>query len=221
MDRFRWYDIKFPLSFERFTAALVDFEYDESLGLGFSLKKVRKSSVVGVFVERKYSQFTVEDPFGVSKQESTINYVNIPFKLFKCDGGAVLEICNTARTLRRLVSCLSDVVGNDFSMTKVDIEVLELYKEIRDDARVIRVKVEKVVASSIQVSESAIATIELISQGDALAELNKIYSDKKFNLKKLLISARISGETEMCEIRYGGIVCCSTGFYDVVVSAIL
>jgi hypothetical protein len=113
--------------------------------------------------------------------------------------------------LKTFITFFSSIAGPQFTVAKIKYGVEDLFLRIVRDESVQRYVVDKVSASSIRLSKSTVAKIDLKSQSNAYDDLVSRYKQGAYRLDKVRSIVRLNGSSETFQLTLTGSVHCSDG----------
>ncbi|WP_242430020.1 hypothetical protein [Kluyvera intermedia] len=160
--------------------------FTEEKGRGFILNKVRSDQLNGKFVEKVIYEDKILSLYGEENIIERIEYKVTEF-LFNEDSYPIAVIVNPPRTLKPFANALVRNLGFGTSMEEIVIEPFRWVKEIMQEQLI---TIHQIDASQIQVSEYALAKMQITSSKDLLNYYHNELLPQKTRIDRL--SASIS-----------------------------
>jgi len=215
MNRTKWLKIEISSTHKKLVDSIRATRFDDQTGYGFDLSFRDGKNISAKFIEKIASVEVVTDPYGVSTRIETTRYSSIDFQLhaFSLDDitGYFMEINSPPRSLRTFISALSKCVS-DLTVSEVEIPVLEVFRLLRKSsmsARLTRIK-----ASQMKLTKESVATVDVISISNALADLKSFFPDSEMLIDKIRVERPFGAMPHAMEITRTGLISTDSDYAD-------
>lgn len=202
-----------PLS--GFVEALSDSSYDSFKGKGFELFEYDDQSLRARFIKKVvYKEFVV-DPYGGEEEIETVRFEECGFSIFSCnDEGFLLVVYNPPRTLKPLISSLSDIARSGFYVSSIEVDISKFLDDLKeadgyDVNSIDRLQVKKVV-----VNESSRADIVFTSAKNAFEDAEAFLGGKRFHVGKIRMQLHVGYNRGRLEVSSSASIGCSDKLFD-------
>lgn len=216
-NRQKWFNIKCNLTFDSLIKKLNSFPYKEDNQIGFDVLEIQPKMVFARYIECQNITEELHHPFGGIEMVSSIKYVIFQFETIPLNKHSFLiKIINPPISLKGFVKALSILFQDDFSISKVRIDVEDCFSSLIKSNSVGRYSVVKLLVSSIPFGEKTVAAISLKSTDNAYKEFKKRHTDNKYKLEKISMMLRLNAEWERIEISSSGLIVCTSSLNHLV-----
>ncbi|CAH3546916.1 MULTISPECIES: hypothetical protein [Serratia] len=200
MRKVKWIKIESPFPMSVMAEKLAKNPYTEERGKGFLLEKVRKNCLHGRFVEKILYEDNIPSLFGEDTLIERIEYKVTEFS-FDEDSYPIAVITNPPRTLRPFANALIKSLGLGVSLEEVIVEPFSWIEKIGEKHSV---SVNQIDVSQMQVSEYALAKMQISSTKDLRYYYEKELSEKKIRVDRASLSITMSGTSGRVKIFRNG-----------------
>lgn len=190
----------------KLSQALLARNFDPEMGLGFRVIERTREFISAIFIERIVTQEKIIDPYGSITELETIRYASIKFHLHfrnSDEFNYLLEVCNPPRSIRSMISNLSDTLSG-ITIGELNFPLIEIYSKVRNEfprARIIKLK-----AFNISISNHSDMRIEVNSSVDAYIDFKKFFNGNESKLEKIKIENLFSNPRNSLEIGTSGLI---------------
>ncbi len=188
MRKVKWLRIESPFPMNTMAEILSSDSFTEEKGHGFILSKVRKDQLNGKFVEKIVYEDKITSLYGEESFIERVEYKTTEF-LFNEDSYPIAVIINPPRTLKPFANALVKNLGFGTSIEEIIIEPMKWIEEI---LKIQLVTIHQIDASQIQVSEFALAKMQVTSSKNLLSYYYDELSSKKIRIDRLNVSISTS-----------------------------
>ncbi len=181
MKTIKWFKVGISTSLDKFVQKLKNTPFQQGVQAGFILKKTNSIEVTGKFIEEKPFIKEITNPFGDTQTLSAMDYNIIEFKFTHHDGLWLLEIYHTPRSIKSFTNTLSHLLNFKFSITAIQLNVIELIEQIEQHIGVL--SVTKMEVSNINIKNTALGQLLITSTRDARESLDSyLLANKNYNI---------------------------------------
>lgn len=210
MTKTKWIEMHLGLGVRAVAARMAKSAFSVDSGMGFELVRVRSKQIEARFIERFVQRETIEDPFGEVQHVESVRYNIFRFYLLAVSGNRyLLVLIDPPRSVRSLVTLLSDSVGAGMSVEALRFDVLEMLNVIRASPEVAHLVVRKVKAVGAILGGRANVRLELQSQGSANDDLQAAFPNLSPVIERISFQFVHDGEGEVAELSAAGALAAS------------
>lgn len=116
----------------------------------------------------------------------------------------ILSLSSPPKTLKPFIDSLSLGLNYDFGISSIDFDITKFLHDFSTNKKVTLLKVKKIKANSVVLSETAKATIEVTSKDDALHDISLLLNNREFSIDRIKISCLIDEKRSEFEISKTG-----------------
>lgn len=164
MRKVKWLRIESPFPMSNMAEKLSCDSFTEEKGRGFILNKVRNNQLNGKFVEKVIYEDKILSLYGEENIIERVEYKITEF-LLNADSYPIAVIVNPPRTLKPFANALIRNLGFGTSIEEIIIEPFRWVEEIMHEQLI---TINQIDVSQIQVSEYALAKMQIASSKDLL-----------------------------------------------------
>jgi hypothetical protein len=186
MARILWHRVRWKGTVRELAKGLKRCQFDESIGNGFVVDRVRDDRLEARFIERIAIQRTVVDPFGNESLENRVEYKVGRFSYRK--SMPELEMVDFPRHIALFTQRLADAMDFSASFTRVEVDPLAWCSDFQSRSR-IEIRVRSLSISGLAVGKGVTAIATLSGDVDVREALAKFVGKKSFNLEKVEFQA--------------------------------
>ena len=119
-------------------------QYSDEKGIGFSVKEIRPSYLLGTFIHKVELSETIEDPFGKEIVFERVEFRRVPFRITLSP--PELEIVVPSRGISLFIGQLSVAFSMDLRIDPIQVEPFEVFDELKTEKA-------SLLASSVKIDE--------------------------------------------------------------------
>jgi len=211
-NRYRWFVIDAKVKIKDIRQGVQENYYNDKDGFGFSLRSARNNYIEGAFLEKVLFSQELFLASGDADVVEAYRLVETKFLLKDhSDWGLILVLINPPQRKKKFLSALYNVVGYDCVVCQIKIDVASALGFLRE--KFSRVKIFKVSALGVSVTERSAATVDVVSVGDADKDLQNWLSDRRYHLARVSAKVSTDGVVNFLEVAESGTITCPESFY--------
>lgn len=215
MIRTKWLALSLAKSTSEIPGLLNTHKYLRGRATGFELTDVQKNRVQGRFIEEIISNEIIIDPFGDEILNSVRRYSIFDFQISPLRKHQfVVRINNPPRSLRNFIAALSETFGFGFAIEQLDIDILAMIRHLRKASDTKHLAIVRVRMAQVPLSNSSLAKVEVVSNGDAYQDLQKYMDVKQAILERATVELTEGGITNQIELVSTGVISGETEVLD-------
>ncbi len=163
-------------------------QYAESAGMGIVSRTLGKGYFTATFTEKQKLIESINYPDGEVEKREFFKYSYIDFKIRKIEEGKLLvQLINAPLSIRNFINFLAGLT-KEIYVERYEFCLKKFLINLRSSKYITKVDVKILTASSLRFTKKSAAKIELSSEFDALKELESIYGEKGYVIKKVVLS---------------------------------
>ena len=190
MFRFKYYKITSKSTIKEITSILKDNNYQENKKYGFELIDFEYDFVEAKYHEKTLIKERIINPLGGEENIEYIKYLQIFFGIIKVDKNTLLlKIESAPRSIKQFILYLFDLQGIE-SITPLFLDIEEIYNHLLKTPELSRLKVNKLLISSIMINKNSSARIEIKSNDNAYKDFKASYNYKSYKIENMHLDIR-------------------------------
>lgn len=207
MTRTKWLALSLAKSTSEISDLLNTQKYLRGQATGFELTDVQRSRIRGKFIEEIITNEITIDPFGEEILNNVRRYSIFDFQISPLRKHQFLvRINNPPRSLRNFIAVLSEAFGFGFAIEQLNIDILAMIQHLRKTSGIKRWAIVRVRMAHIPLSNSSLAKVEVVSNGDAYQDLQKCMDVKQATLERATVALTDDGITNQIELVSTGVI---------------
>lgn len=208
-------------SLDGLVEALSHYYYSSEQGKGFELFEYDKSSLKAKFVKKVIYSELVVDPYGDESEVETIRFEECVFSIFPHDDCFFLVVYNPPRTLKSLISSLSDAIRTGVYVRTIDVDISGFLSALGESAELEVDSIDRLQAKKIVVNESSRADVVFTSAKNAFEDAVAFLKNKEFFIGKVRIQLHTGYRRGRMEVSSSASFGCSEKIFDEVLNFFL
>lgn len=165
-------------------------QYSENAGMGIISRVLGKDHFAATFTEKQRLIESINYPDGAVEERESFKYSYINFKLRNIEKGKILlQLINAPLSIKGFIKFLSNLTEETY-VERYNFNLKHFLDNLRDSKNILNLEVKCLTASSLRFTKKSAAKIELFSEFDALKELESVYGERGYMIKK--VSLRIN-----------------------------
>lgn len=162
-------------------------QYSENAGMGIISRVLGKDHFAATFTEKQRFVESINYPNGEVEERESFKYSYINFKLRKIEGGKILlQLINAPLSIKNFIKFLSNLTEETY-VERYSFSLKAFLDNLRESKDITNFQVKCLTASSLRFTKKSAAKIELFSEFDALKELESVYGETGYVIKKVLL----------------------------------
>jgi hypothetical protein len=206
----KWFKIRLPLNLKETHKALLENHYKTGGKSGFEIIEYTDSLLRAKFIEKIVSQEIVIDPFGNEGLLESVRYLIFEFSIISLyENDYLIKILFPPRSMKSFINIIYDIFGFGFFIQPVSFDLKIFLIAIEKNLNPTQLKVIKVNASGLVLTETSSAKLEIKSSKHAYHDLLEKFNCDNFTIDNMRISLRIDGVDGFIEVSKAGSICFS------------
>lgn len=202
MRKIKWIILNSRFSLNEMIEKLMSDPFTEEKGKGFIFDKSRDSHFHGRFIEKIISEDKVSSLYGDITTIERVDYRTTSFTVDKRFSPVVL-VDNPPRTLKPFAQALVKNLGLGVSLEQIEVDPFIWYTKLAEN---LALKIVQLDVSQIQVSEFALAKMQITSTNDLKKYFVDELSSKTLRLDRLTCSIHSLEHTGKLKLFRNGMV---------------
>jgi hypothetical protein len=219
MIKTKWLEFSAKHSLAQVADALHKAEFRRGVSRGIELTELLKATIRGKFIEETIDNEIFVDPFGEEVVNSIRRYNIFEFLIIPAKKKRfLLRVTNPPRSLRSFVALLSEQLGFGFSISPLTVDVFRLMQHLRNATDGKNWTVKKIRLTSVRLTESSFAKIDVTSEADAYRDAKNQLSLKNSVLERATIEFSENVHFRHIELSSTGVTVGEADFLDELIS---
>lgn len=207
MTRTKWLALSIDRSISEMSDLLNKQTFLRGQSTGFELTDKQRGKIRGRFIEEIITNELVTDPFGEEILNNVRRYSIFDFQITPLKRHQFLICINTPpRSLKTFIAALSDIFGFGFAVEPLSIDILAMVQHLRKQSGIKRWTIKKVRMAHIQLNNSSVAKIEVVSDLDAYQDFQKCIDVAEGTLERATVALKDEGIASEIELVSTGVI---------------
>lgn len=210
MIKYKWLVADWSIPISLISSMMLACQFTEESGEGFIISRSNSSSIEGKFIRKNTYLISEERPFGENIESQRTEYIIIEFNITS-DRYLGLELLNPPRTVKPLISKLSEMVGLGLTITDSLVNPLHWAEQIEKQAQLFRLT--EIQVSDVGISSNSLARVSVNGEYDIRKDFSSFIGNKKYSIQQVKFRVKlVENEVKSClvELRRNG----SAKFYN-------
>lgn len=163
--------------------------YSREKNLGFDSLEHRADLIRSRFVEHVLDTYSYTDPFGEDVISEISRYVFIDFSIYEIASGHFLvSILNPPKSVKNLIKFLGVILGGDFSIKNVNINLLLFVDLLKAERTVDEVQIRRLRLMPVTLGKNTVGKIDAMSSSDVTKDMEIFFPNQVKNITYVLVN---------------------------------
>ncbi|MEM9213212.1 MAG: hypothetical protein AAGD25_02600 [Cyanobacteria bacterium P01_F01_bin.150] len=198
MIKYKWFFVDWSVPISLIGSMMLASQFTEEAGEGFIISRSNSSSIEGKFIQKNIYYVSEERPFGENIRNQRIEYMIIEFNI--TNGRYLgLELLNPPRTIKPLISKLSEMIGLGLIITDSLVNPLHWAEQIEKQAK--SFKLTEMQVSDVGIASNSLARISVSGECDIRKDFSDFIGNKKYSVQQVKFRVKLlESEVKSCLI---------------------
>jgi len=211
MNRVRWLSANWPVSMRVLGSRMKDYQFTPDSFDGFVIERIRDNTIEARFIEKIiYSEITI-DPFGREETFERVTYRSVNFSLFS--EFPHIELRNCQRSTKEFVSKLLELCNFSLSVSSISVNLFDWVEELQQYIEQ-SLYIDSLQLSGLVLEDGVSAKVLLKGNKDVREAVNRLATNKNFNLDKLQVKVRIAQKIVPIHLNSSGAAMVPSDFFE-------